>query len=159
MIFIVLGTQKFSLNRLLKEMDSLIEEGKIQEKVFAQIGNSTYTPKNYEYVDFLSKDEFEKKMLETDIVIAHGGVGTVISAVNKRKPVLVYPRLSKYNEHVDNHQLQIAESFQEVNLVLVCHEDEDLLTKIKECRKQKFDTYESKQSMVVATVNEFLDNL
>ena len=48
MIFVVVGTQKFQLNRLLKVFDTLLEEEKIDQEVFAQIGNSDYIPKNYD---------------------------------------------------------------------------------------------------------------
>ena len=58
MIFVTVGSQKFQFNRLLKEIDKLIQNGKIKEDVFAQIGVSDYKPKNYEYVDFMSQDEF-----------------------------------------------------------------------------------------------------
>ena len=47
MIFITLGSQKFQFDRLLKEVDRLIADGVIQEKVFAQIGASEYLPQNY----------------------------------------------------------------------------------------------------------------
>lgn len=60
MIFVVCGTQKFQLNRLLEKMDTLIGRGQITEKVFAQIGHSEYKPQTYEYVNFLSRELFEK---------------------------------------------------------------------------------------------------
>ena len=60
MIFVVLGTQKFQLNRLLKTLDQYVEEGKLQEEILAQIGYSDYLPKRYQYVDFLDKDDFDK---------------------------------------------------------------------------------------------------
>ena len=59
MIFVTLGTQKFQLNRLLKQLDRYIEQGKITDKVIAQIGYSDYLPKRYEYVEFLNKSEFD----------------------------------------------------------------------------------------------------
>ena len=55
MIFVTLGTQKFQLNRLLKQLDKYIEQGQITDKVIAQIGYSDYLPKRYEYIDFLNK--------------------------------------------------------------------------------------------------------
>ena len=67
MILITVGSQKFQFNRLLKEIDELIENKIIKEEVFAQIGVSDYKPKNYKYVDFMSQDEFSNKMDEADI--------------------------------------------------------------------------------------------
>ena len=85
MIFITLGSQKFQFNRLLKAIDKLIEQGKIKEEVFAQIGYSDYQPINYNYKQFLDRDEFASMEGRADIVITHGGTGAIIGAVKKRK--------------------------------------------------------------------------
>lgn len=159
MIFIAVGTQKFQLNRLLKQIDRLIETKKISEKVFAQIGNSDYKPVNYEYTDFLNKEEFDKYIGECDVLITHSGVGTIISGLNQKKPVIVYPRLAKYHEHVDDHQLQIAESFSMQNLVLLCSEKDDLNKLIQKARSHKFSVYRSHRENVIKTVRSFINSI
>ncbi len=159
MIFIAVGTQKFQLNRLLKQIDRLIGTKKISEKVFAQIGNSDYKPVNYEYTDFLNKEEFDKYIGECDVLITHSGVGTIISGLNQKKPVIVYPRLAKYNEHVDDHQLQIAESFSMQNLVLLCGEKDDLNKLIQKARSHKFSVYRSQRENVIKTVRSFINSI
>ncbi|MEE1056443.1 MAG: PssE/Cps14G family polysaccharide biosynthesis glycosyltransferase [Acutalibacteraceae bacterium] len=158
MIFVVVGTQKFQLNRLLKEIDSQIEKGIIKEEVFAQIGNSDYKPKYYKFKKFIDKDEFEKIMEECTILITHSGVGTIISGLNHNKPVIVYPRLKKYNEHVDDHQTEIAKSFSEMNYVLLCNEDDDLSNLLKEASKHKFEKYSSRRVDTIKAINKFLDS-
>ena len=157
MIFIVLGTQKFQLNRLLKLVDSLIEQGQICDDVYAQIGNSTYIPKHYKYVCFLDKKDFEQKMEECEIVVSHSGVGTIISGLKHEKPVIVFPRLEKYGEHVDDHQLEIGESFSKNNLVFLCGENDDLLELIKKSRIHKFNKYVSQREKMITTVSNFLN--
>ena len=89
MIFITLGSQKFQFNRLLKAIDKLVEQGKIKEEVFAQIGYSDYQPINYNYKQFLDRDEFAAMEGKADIVITHGGTGAIIGAVKKGKKVTV----------------------------------------------------------------------
>ena len=69
MIFVALGTQKFQFNRLLQMIDQLLDEGKIKETVFAQIGNSDYRPKNYKYASFLDKNEFEDRIRNSNLLI------------------------------------------------------------------------------------------
>ena len=123
MIFVVLGTQKFQLNRLLKELDRYVKEENITEEIFAQIGNSDYLPQNFSYEKFLNKEEFDSKIRQADLIIAHSGVGTIITSLQAKRPVLVYPRLAKYHEHVDDHQLQIAEAFEKKDYVMCCRED------------------------------------
>ena len=129
MIFITLGSQKFQFNRLLKSVDELIEGG-LDEEVFAQIGYSNYKPKNYKYKEFLDREEFSEVINCSDIVITHGGTGAIIGAVKKRKKVIAVPRLAKYGEHVDDHQLQLVSQFRELDLIYSC-EDGDLKQNIK----------------------------
>ena len=117
MIFITLGSQKFQFNRLLIEIDELVEGGKITEEVFAQTGYSDYKPKNYNYREFIDRVEFLEIMDKCDKVITHGGTGAIISAVKKGKKVIAIPRLSKFDEHVDDHQLQIVKQFKNMNFI------------------------------------------
>lgn len=157
MIFVTLGTQKFQFDRLLKYIDEQIENGKIKEKVFAQIGNSTYIPKNYQYKDFIDKDEFENKINESSLIITHSGVGTIITALNKDKPVIVVPRLAKFKEHVDDHQLQIAESFSKKNFVISNGENiDDLIENIKKSKKFKFEKYKSSNKKIQKIIDDFI---
>ena len=159
MIFVAVGTQKFQMNRLLKEIDNCIEGRDITEKVFAQIGNSTYQPKNYEYSTFLGKEDFEERVKECNLLITHSGVATIITGLKFDKPVIVVPRLAKYGEHVDDHQLQIAESFQELNFVIKCQDVSKLSEAITEARSHKFDRYISQRKKMIKTVDLFIDRL
>jgi len=74
MILVTVGSQKFQFNRLLKKIDELIDKKIITDSVFAQIGVSDYKPNNYEYVSFMSQDEFNQKLDECDMVITHAGL-------------------------------------------------------------------------------------
>ena len=118
MIFVSLGTQKFQLNRLLREIDELIEDNTIKEPVFAQLGNSTYIPKNFQDEKFLSQHDFHMKINECSVLITHGGVGSIQNGLKLKKKVIVYPRLAKYGEHVDDHQTEIAEKYDEYGYCL-----------------------------------------
>ena len=141
MIFVVLGTQKFQLNRLLQKLDEYVEQGLLTDEIYAQIGNSTYKPRHYAYKDFMDKKEFDATIAKADLVIAHSGVGTIITAIHAKKPVVVFPRLAKYKEHVDDHQLDIARAFEMKKYVLCCYENDDLLEKINKCKDFQFDEY------------------
>jgi len=154
MIFISLGTQKFQLNRLLEEIDELIEEKKIITEVFAQVGNSSYTPKNYEYATFLTQEDFEKKINACDIFITHGGVGSITTGIKYNKKIIVYPRLAKYNEHVDDHQLQISNKYNELGLVLLAENKEQLLENVT-----NIDSFEFKKDVLVPSVNKVVEKV
>ena len=117
MIFVTLGSQKFQFNRLLKAIDDLVERGGLKDKLFAPIGDSDYKPINFNYTKFLDRNEFAMKMKEADIVITHGGTGAIINAVKQGKKVVAVPRLKKYGEHIDDHQLQLISQFNELQLI------------------------------------------
>ena len=158
MIFVTLGSQKFQFNRLLIEIDRLIEEGKITEKVFAQTGYSDYKPKNYKFNKFLNRDEFNDIMSKCDKVITHGGTGAIIGAVKKGKKVIAIPRLSKYGEHVDDHQLQLVGQFKELQLICECDDAEKIGDAIETVKKTTYKEYVSNTQRIISSIDKFIEN-
>lgn len=159
MIFVTLGTQKFQFNRLLQIIDQLITDGKIAEPVFAQMGSSDYAPQNFRYASFLDKNEFEEKIKECDVLITHSGVATIIAGLKNEKKVIVVPRLSKYGEHVDDHQVQIAESFSKQNYVIMCTENDNLEDLIVKAKHHEFAKYISQRKQMMETIEDFLEKI
>lgn len=157
MIFVTLGSQKFQFNRLLKELDRLIEEKKIDEEIFAQIGYSDYKPKHFEYKEFVDRDEFKEIMDKCDIVIAHGGTGAIITAVKKDKKVIAVPRLAKYGEHVDDHQIQLVDEFKELTLIYPVYDEKELGKAIREIRNMEFDKYVSNTNTIIEDIERFIE--
>ena len=157
MIFISVGSQKFQFNRLLEKVDELIEKKIITDNVFAQIGSSDYKPQNYEYVDFISQDEFNKKLDECNLLITHAGTGVIVNAVKREKKVIAIPRLAKYGEHVDDHQIQLIEQFDELNFIEPCYELGDLEEKIIEIENKRFKKYESNTDKIIESIKEFIN--
>ncbi|WP_255993619.1 PssE/Cps14G family polysaccharide biosynthesis glycosyltransferase [Clostridium perfringens] len=156
MIFVTLGSQKFQFNRLLKEIDNLLEKGIIQEEVFAQIGYSDYIPQNYKFKDFLNRNEFSEIMNRCDKVITHGGTGTIIGAIKKNKKVIAIPRNMNFNEHVDNHQYEIVNEFTNMNLILGVDKVESLGEAIKTLGKINFKEYKSNTKVIVDNIDKFI---
>ena len=154
-----MGTQKFQLNRLLKAVDDLLESGQLTDAVFAQTGHSDYVPRNYRYQDFLSKDDFQSCISRCDLLITHSGVATIIAGLQLHKPVIVVPRLEKFGEHVDDHQVQIAKSFSEKNLLLMCAEQDDLAEIVKEAGNHAFAKYVSQREQVIHTLRDYLETI
>lgn len=156
MIFITLGSQKFQFNRLLIEIDRLVEEKKINEEVFAQIGYSDYKPKNYKYKEFLDRDEFAEIMSRCNKVITHGGTGAIVGAVKMGKKVIAVPRLAKYGEHVDDHQLQIIEQFTEMNFILGVKEVDEIENKLMNLDEECFKDYVSNTENIIKSIENYL---
>lgn len=158
MIFITVGSQKFQFNRLLIEIDKLIEDKVINDSVFAQIGVSDYKPKNYGYTDFTTQDEFSKKMDESDLIITHGGTGVIVNALKKNKKVIAIPRLSKYGEHVDDHQIQLINEFEEMNFIEPVYEINELETAIKNVKHKDYNKYVSNTDKIIDDIEVFINS-
>lgn len=156
MLFLTLGSQKFQFNRLLIAVDDLIEQGKITEEVFAQIGYSDYKPRNYKYRRFLDREKFAEYEAKAKVVITHGGTGAIIGAIKKGKKVIAVPRLAKYGEHVDDHQLQLIAQFKNQNLICGiadCNELENALKSIFEIELKK---YHSNTGKYLESIEKFI---
>lgn len=156
MIFVTVGSQKFQFNRLLKQVDELIEKRNIIDEVFAQIGVSDYKPKNYKYKDFMTQDEFNDYISKADIVITHAGTGVIINSIKKEKKVIGIPRLAKFGEHVDDHQIQLIKEFTEMNLISAVYDVEDLNNEIRKIKDKKFNKYKSNTDMIIYDIVEFI---
>lgn len=157
MIFVTLGSQKFQFNRLLKAIDELIITEKIAEIVIAQIGYSDYKPKNYQYKEFMTQDEYLDDISKADIVITHGGTGAIITAMKKNKKVIAVPRLAKYGEHVDDHQLQIVNQFKELNFIYACLDCKMLTEALDTVRKTEYSCYQSNTHTIIHSIIEFIE--
>lgn len=108
MIFVTVGTHEQPFNRLIKEVDRLKKEGIITDEVFIQTGFSTYEPQYCDWKNIISYSEMEDYMNRADIIITHGGPATFMGAIAKGKKPIVVPRLEKFGEHVNDHQLDFA---------------------------------------------------
>ena len=121
MIFVTVGTHEQQFDRLIKEIDLLLEKKIITDNVFIQKGYSSYIPKNCDYSDFLNYDEMQKYIDISDTIITHGGPASFVSVLMKKKHVIIVPRMKEYEEHVNNHQVEFCVKLKEkynLNIVL-----------------------------------------
>lgn len=156
MIFVTVGSQKFQFNRLLKAVDDLISDGTIKDEAFAQIGVSDYKPKNYKYKDFLTQDEFNDYIEKSNLVITHAGTGVIINSIKRGKKVIGVPRLSKYGEHVDDHQIQLLNEFKNMNFIEVANDENELKEKIESIDSKKFNKYVSNTDNIIKDIKEYI---
>lgn len=125
-IFVTVGSRNYQFNRLFRKLDELYESGVLDGELFAQVGTSTYVPKHFAYKDFISQEEFLEKIEWADLVVSHGASGSIMKALNAGKKVLAVTRLAKYNEHINDHQIQNNEAFASNGYVLAVYELDDL---------------------------------
>ena len=128
MILVTLGTQDKSFHRLLEELDKLIADKIIKDKVIVQAGHTKYESNNMEIIDFIPIEDFNDLIKKADVLITHGGVGSIMTGLKNNKKVIAVPRLKEYKEHTNNHQLQIIKNFDDNGYIIGI----DDVSKIKE---------------------------
>ena len=153
----MLGTQNNSFERLLKELDRLKEKKIIKEDIIVQAGYTKYDSKNLEIFDFIEKDSLEKYESKADIIITHGGVGSIISSLRKNKKVISVPRLKEYEEHVNNHQKDIVESFSNNGYIIGIKDVKDLEEAYKKIKNFKPKKYIPNNSKIIKIVEDFIN--
>lgn len=162
MILVLLGTQNNSFHRLLEKMDELIEKKVIDEKVLVQSGYTNYESKNMRVFDLIPQEELEKYQEQADLIITHGGVGSIINSIKKEKKVIAVPRLHKYQEHVNDHQKQIVEAFDRKGYIIgigSVKELEKAILKAQNFIPVKYDTKERNNSKILKLIEDFIDNI
>lgn len=133
MIFVTVGTHEQSFNRLIEYIDELRKNQIIKEEVIIQIGFSTYEPKYCKWNRLYSYKQMNQYVKDARIVITHGGPSSFIMPLQMGKIPIVVPRQSKYNEHVNNHQLDFAKAVEKrQENIIVVDKINDLADKIFE---------------------------
>lgn len=157
MILVTLGTQDKNFIRLLEKIDQLINNGLIKDKVIVQAGFTKYNSENMEIFDLIPQDEFNDLMDKADIIITHGGVGNIISALEKNKKVIAVPRLAKYGEHINDHQTQIIAKFNALGYIIGLQDVDELDDAVKQIEKFKPKKFVHDNSKMLNLVSKLID--
>lgn len=153
----MLGTQNNSFKRLLKELDRLKEKKIIKEEIIVQAGYTKYKSDNLQIFDFIDKDKLEDYQSKANLIITHGGVGSIISSLKKEKTVIAVPRLKEYNEHVNNHQKDIVESFSNNGYIIGINDVNELEDAYKKSKDFKPKKYIPNNSKIIKAVEDFIN--
>ena len=157
MILVTLGTQDKNFVRLLEKIDQLINNGLIKDRVIVQAGFTKYNSENMEIFDLIPQDKFNDLMYKADIIITHGGVGNIISALEKNKKVIAVPRLAKYGEHINDHQTQIIAKFNALGYIIGLQDVDELDDAVKQIKKFKPKKFVHDNSKMLNLVSELID--
>lgn len=158
MILILLGTQDQPFERVLKEISKLIKNKVIKEKVVAQVGCTKYEDNKIEMFDFCSKDEIQNYIKKARIVISHAGVGTITECIENGKKVIVIPRLKKYKEHANDHQVQITKEFAAKEYILPVYDIKKLGKALEDIKKFKPKKYESNSENFKESIRKYINS-
>ena len=133
MIFLTVGSSHFQFHRLLREVDFLISAGVLSDLV-AQTGLTHYAPRNYAWRPFMTSQDMRLHLQKAEFVICHGGCGTLNECLGLRKKIIVVPRLARFAEAPDNHQMEIVDLLGQANSILVVREIHELQQRLGEVK-------------------------
>lgn len=153
MVLVTLGTQKEQFKRLL----DYIENSEISDEIIVQAGYTSYKSKKMKIFDFIPYEEMEKYIKKADYIITHAGTGSILMPLKLGKKVIACARLSKYGEHVDDHQLQIIDVFRDEKYLLELNNNnklDDLVVQIKNFKPKK---YKSNTKKFIEKLKEKID--
>lgn len=159
MILVTLGTNDKSFNRLLERIDKEIDNGNIKEPVLVQAGFTKYISNNMKIFDFITTEELQELMKTANLIITHGGVASILEGIKLNKKIIISPRLEKYKEHVNDHQLQISKSFSESGYVIELKEEDKLSDILKKVKKFKPKEYKSNTKNMIKLIENYIDNI
>ena len=158
MILVMLGTQNNSFHRLLEKIDDLINKRIINDEVVVQAGYTKYESNNMKIFSLIPVEELEELIEKADLVITHGGVGSIISSLKKGKKVIAVPRLHEYQEHVNNHQKEIIETFDKKGYIIGIQDVNQLEEAIEKSKDFIPEKYQSNNKKMLNIIENFIDN-
>lgn len=123
MILVLCGTQKQDFTRMIK----LVEQVSKLEKVVVQAGHNQYESNSMEIFSFVSNDKIQKLYEEADLIVTHAGAGSMLQAIQNHKKIIAVPRLEKYGEHVNDHQIELAQKFESLGYLIAYQDGEDFI--------------------------------
>lgn len=158
MIFVTVGAQ-MPFDRLVKNIDLWAREHR-RNDIFAQIGWTDYRPTNLRWTPFLSTEEIKQQYESANVIVAHAGTGSIITALQLGKPILIMPRRASLHETRNDHQVATSEQFRRFDSVVVALDEKELLTRLEMIDnlrgQQAIDQFASRK--LVGAIREFIDN-
>lgn len=157
MIFVTVGAQ-MPFDRLVSAVDAWA--GRVSRSdVFAQIGPTSTFPKHIRWTQFLEPDQFRQKVAEADVVVAHAGMGSILTALTSGKPILVMPRRGDLKETRNDHQFATARQLLAQGRVSVAFDEEHLEEKLNSLRRMTRSAPISREASprLLAAIRAFIE--
>ena len=158
MIFVTVGTQDKPFVRLIEAVEKAVLAGEITDEIIVQAGNTKYESKVLNVLNYVPFDEFNNYISKADIIITHGGVGSILNALKLKKKIIAVPRLSKYGEHINDHQLQVIQKMTEDGYILSCEDESEIANKVREAENLVVKEYSSNTENFISSFKEVLED-
>lgn len=129
MIFVTVGMHSDGFPRLVETMDRLAAH--TEEEVLIQTGSTAYQPSAARWFTFASQAEMDAHSRRAQIIVSHAGAGSILTALRHGKPLIVVPRRQQHGEHIDDHQLELAQALAEVGALIMVDAPEKIPAKLQ----------------------------
>lgn len=110
-------------DRLLKKMDEIAST--LGEEVVMQVGHTSFRPQNAKWFDFTTETGIKEWCKKARVVITQPAM-SILDAQEQGTPVIVVPRLKRYNEVIDDHQLDFARELEKEDQVIAVYDVDKL---------------------------------
>lgn len=158
-LFVPVGTQKFPFGRLIEALNGLVDDGTYKpDEIVMQSAVYPIKPKFTHYT-MIPTDEFNRMIDDAELVMTHSGENTIIVTMEKHKPFLIVPRFHEYGEHVDNHQLEIAEIMEDKYDVVVCRDMANLKACIEKAKTHQYKPWVSGSANLIEYIKNIINDV
>lgn len=156
-LFVILGTQKFPFARLIKAVEELVLSGHFQkDEVLIQSTLPGYETSEVNIVNLIPADKFNSLLKDADIIITHAGVNSILSCMKYQKSFLIVPRRKEFGEHVDDHQMEIAEVMSSQYGVLSLLELDNLWEQLQKAVDNRYKPWLNNNRELLSSIEDFL---
>lgn len=159
MILVTLGTQDKSFIRLLETIQKAIELGYINSEVVVQEGLTDFKSSDMKIFDFMTPEEFDSLIKKADLIITHGGVGTIIAALKVNKVVIAAPRLKEFGEHTNNHQIEIIKKLDASGCILPLWDMNELPNVLIRAKSFKPQPLVSNTNNIIDLIRDYIKDI
>ena len=155
-LFVLAGTQRFPFGRLIGALNQLVESGMyMPEEIVMQASVFPIEPL-FAHDSYIPKEEFDGYLNEAEVVITHGGVNSVMAPMEQGKPLVIVPRMKRYGEHIDDHQLEIAEMMEKRYDVTVVRDMAQLPEAIRRAQTHRYKPWVSHTAELIQYIKSIL---
>lgn len=159
MILATVGCSNYNFDRLFETLDALCASHVIDgDQLVAQTGNLNYEIRNFDHFKYTTNEQMADFIDQAEIIICHAGTGTVIGALEKGKKVIVFPRLKKFNEHLNDHQMDLYRSFTQAGFVMGATDQEELANCLRNADKFVPRTFISNQANFFSLIEKLIES-
>lgn len=159
MILVLLGTFKIDFKRPVIAIENAIKCGDVSEEVIVQSGHTLYSSDYLTIQPFFEPKQLDELYQRAEIIVTHGGVGSILRGFKMNKKIIAIPRLHKFKEHVDDHQLDILEEFAKHNYLIYWHEDESFKDVLFKARNFQPSPFVSTKKDLESFLINYIDNI